>query len=345
MKNLPVTILMPVYNGERYLAESIGSILGQTWEDFEFLIINDGSTDNSKEIICSYDDHRIRLVDNPCNLGLAKTLNMGIKMACGEYIARQDCDDISLPNRIEHQLSYLRSYPETVLLGSFGQCVDQSGNRLRKLCPQSNSSLLKWRLLFYNNFIHSSVIFNKEKIRHLGGYDTEIGLAQDYSLWTKILFRHEISQLPEVLVLYRKHKENLSSKHFTLQESNVELIVKKNIDYLLCTNVSLQAIKDLRLVINSGTLMNFVRFKKTINMFEEIFSKVIELWTPSYAKADLISKDYAMFLKNIAIKHLGIHSKESRSILKRAIRLNPFLLLDTSVLIDLLKSPINYIRM
>jgi glycosyltransferase involved in cell wall biosynthesis len=335
--NPKITVLMPVYNGQRYLAEAIESILVQTFTDFEFLVINDGSTDSSREIICSFDDPRIRLVDNPNNMGLSKSLNRGLDFARGEYIARQDCDDVSLPERIERQVAYLNAQPEIALLGSYGESIDQYGNRLRLLCPQANSSLLKWQLLFYNNFIHSSVMFNTEKIRQLGGYNTKIGHAQDYYLWTRIMFNYDIAQVPEVLVYYRSHTKNISSKHFDIQEGNVEWIVIKNIEYLLNRKVFPQTVRDLREIINKGKLPTVDRLRQAVDVLYEIYIRVIELWTPDWADAGTITKDYANMLKHFAITHACIQPRESLNILKKAFRVYPVGLFDISFLVNTIK--------
>src|SRR5659263_168424 len=114
LKAPKVTVLMAVYNGERYLREAIESILGQSFADFEFFIVNDGCTDSSRDIILSYRDPRIRLIDNQENIGLTKSLNIGLSLASGEYVARQDADDISYPTRIEKQIEYFETYPHTV---------------------------------------------------------------------------------------------------------------------------------------------------------------------------------------------------------------------------------------
>ena len=113
-----ITVLMPVYNGEKYLRESVDSILNQTFTDFELLIINDGSTDSSMEILNSYSDSRIRIVTNEVNLRLIKTLNKGIDLATGEYIARMDCDDIADPKRLEIQLQYMEKHPDVAVCGT-----------------------------------------------------------------------------------------------------------------------------------------------------------------------------------------------------------------------------------
>jgi len=334
---LKVTVLMPVYNSEQFLYEAIESICNQTWKDFEFLIINDGSTDSSRKIIMSFDDPRIRLVDNPTNIGLSKSLNRGLKIARGEYIARQDSDDISLPERLEHQISYLNDHPAVALLGTYGESIDKYGNRLRFLCPQSTSSLLKWRLLFYNNFIHTSVIFHADKIKKLGGYNTEIGHAQDYDLWTRILFNYDIAQLPKVLVQYRDHTENISAKHFDVQEGNVEDIVLKNIEFLLNREVLPITVRDLRKMINKEVLPSGGRFEQAVDVFHKIYEQVVDLWTPDNADASIITKDYARMLISFALSHAETQFRESFSVLKKAVQLCPASLFDIYFLLNIFK--------
>ena len=148
-----VTVLMPVYNAERYLRQAIESILSQTFHDFEFMIINDGSTDSSRDIVLSYHDSRIRLIDNETNIGLPRTLNRGLSLAKGEFIARQDADDESNPDRLAHQVAYLSSHPHVALLGSQCTVIDQHGNldwrTQERSCTQKS---ILWELFFDNSF-------------------------------------------------------------------------------------------------------------------------------------------------------------------------------------------------
>jgi len=122
-----VTVLMPVYNGERYLNEAVDSILGQTFTDFEFLIIDDASTDKTPEILRSYDDPRIRVVTNEENLGLSKSLNKGLALARGEFIARMDADDVSYPYRLQVQHEFMTQHPGAGVIGSWAEYIDRKG--------------------------------------------------------------------------------------------------------------------------------------------------------------------------------------------------------------------------
>ncbi|MCP8319033.1 MAG: glycosyltransferase, partial [Candidatus Methylarchaceae archaeon HK01B] len=130
MKSPKITILMSVYNGEKYLREAIDSILNQTFKDFEFLIINDGSTDRTVEILRSYHDSRIKIITNEKNMGLTKSLNKGLKIARSEYVARMDADDISYPRRLEVQYEYMKKNPDVGIVGSWNDVIDDKGNTI-----------------------------------------------------------------------------------------------------------------------------------------------------------------------------------------------------------------------
>jgi glycosyltransferase involved in cell wall biosynthesis len=200
-----VTVLMSAYNGQRYLKEAMESILCQTWSDFEFLIINDGSTDKSREIIMSFDDPRIRLVENPTNIGLTKSLNHGLELSRTELIARQDADDISYPERLEQQVQFFETHSEVVLLGTSAQAIDEQGEP-KKIDLHVPRGLLaiRWYLMFQNAFIHSSVMFRRSVVwENMGGYDESFARAQDYELWSRIARGFKVENLSDILIDHR----------------------------------------------------------------------------------------------------------------------------------------------
>lgn len=196
---------MPVYNSGAYLKEAIDSILVQTVSDFEFIIVNDGSTDDSTKIIQSYTDRRIRSLINEKNEGLSYTLNKGVAAARGKYIARMDGDDISLPCRFEKQINYLQSH-NLDLVASTVKCVDSKGQPLpnwkEDVVTITNAQIRK--ALPKNNCIaHPSVLGKTELFKNYP-YQQKQGLAEDYDLWLRLVadgFR--IEKLNEFLVLYR----------------------------------------------------------------------------------------------------------------------------------------------
>jgi glycosyltransferase involved in cell wall biosynthesis len=154
-----VTLILPVYNGEAYLRPAIDSLLRQTFRDFELLIIDDGSTDGSAAIVASYADERIRFQRNARNFGLIATLNKGFELARGEFIARMDCDDISLPHRLERQLDYLACHPDVALVGSWFEKLQ--GRRSRVVKTPVDHAAIRFFLIFDNTFLHSSIMIRR----------------------------------------------------------------------------------------------------------------------------------------------------------------------------------------
>ena len=199
-----VTVLMAVYNGESYLQEAINSILAQTFHDFEFLIINDGSTDRSRQLILSYDDPRIRLIDNPRNLGLTRSLNHGLELAKGQFVARQDADDISEPKRLAEQVAFLETHTEVALLGTWYKKIDSQGTLIRNRRLPCDYTDIRWSLLFFCPFVHSSVMLRKAVVlERVGFYNEALVYAQDYELWARVARCMPVANLDQYLVSYR----------------------------------------------------------------------------------------------------------------------------------------------
>lgn len=215
-----VTVLMPVYNASPFLKDAIDSILNQTYQHFEFLIINDGSTDNSAEIIDAFDDVRIKHIKLETNGGIVNALNKGLELARGEYIARMDADDISRPQRLDEQVAFMDANQEIGALGTFVETID--GKALNK---QMSTSLLQAALLLNNVFVHSSVMLRKSVLKKYElKYDDTLKHVEDYLLWTKISQYSNLALLPTVLVEYRITETQISSRHKTLQAQNTNIV-------------------------------------------------------------------------------------------------------------------------
>lgn len=224
MKNHKVTVLMSVYNGERYLKKAIDSILNQTFRDFEFLIINDGSSDSSAEILKGYNDPRIKVIDNKKNMGLTRSLNKGLRLARGEYMAREDANDISLPRRLEKQIAFLNSKPEYGLVGCWNYMIGTNKKIKDKVLFFTDHNDIVQTLLLANHFVHSSVMFRKECIKKLGGYNEDLKFAQDYDLWLRIAEHYKVANLKEFLHYWRYEKHGISSKMCEEQEKYAYMI-------------------------------------------------------------------------------------------------------------------------
>ena len=210
-----VSVLMAVHNGERYLREAVDSVLTQTYSDFEFIVVDDASTDDSPSILGSYGDSRLRVIRNERNLGLTASLCRGLRAARGELIARQDDDDLSMSSRLAKQVVYLDSRPEVVLLGSRVDLIDWRGRPLgrertyRAVTPDG----VRWQLLFGNPFVHSAVMFRREIIAdRLGGYDERMRFNQDFELWSRVIAAFAAANHAEALVRHRVHNTSLTRR-------------------------------------------------------------------------------------------------------------------------------------
>ena len=320
MPNQSLTVLMSVYNGERFLSEAVESILNQTFYDFEFIIINDGSTDGTAKILQTYHDKRIKIVRSPDNIGLTKSLNEGLKLARGKYIARQDADDISLPKRLERQISYLEAQPDIALLGTWANSIDKRGKILWEMRPPSNPSLLRWAMLLKNNMIHSSVMFSAAKVMDLGGYDSSMVYSQDYDLWLRIMGNYKIAQLPEILVLWRDHSKGITEKHFVEQSNSADLLARRNILNLLKKEVCIEEIRNLKMVLQQRPVFSVCSVKRSADILQDIYNTVIDNWDLNSEGVRLITSDYAKMTRNIASMYANFERRGAFSILVKSIK-------------------------
>jgi len=200
-----VTVLLPVYNTEKFVRQAIESILGQTFTDFELLIIDDASSDNTLRIVKLFSDPRIRIIENKQNLKLAKTLNIGLKEARGEYVARMDDDDIAISERFEKQIAYLDSQVDISLAGTAITFIDEDGEfGSSREVPQTSVGTA-YELMYGNPIFHSSIMFRKSDIISIGGYDESFDYAQEYDLYIRLLESgYKVANINQVLMYFRK---------------------------------------------------------------------------------------------------------------------------------------------
>lgn len=194
-----VSVLMPVYNGEKFLKEAIESILNQTFSNFEFIIIDDCSTDRSAEIILSYADNRIKYFKNEKNAGITSTLNRGIELAAATYIARMDADDISHPERLQKQYGYLEANKNCALVSSRANVVNEKKEII--YTDTTPSEFYYFKLVFTSPFFHSSVMYLKDRVIEAGKYSE--AYAEDFELFWQLSRRYLFYNIPEVLLDYR----------------------------------------------------------------------------------------------------------------------------------------------
>lgn len=206
-----VSVVLPVYNCPRYVGQAIESVLAQTYQDFELIVIDDGSTDETPNVLRLYKEPRIRIITQS-NRGLAGTLNRGIELARGRYIARQDQDDVCFPERLAKQVAFLEANPACALLGTWAEIWIDDTNTDRAHRHPSDNPTLQFELLLNNPFVHSSVMIRKSALEQVGAYSTDTGRQppEDYELWSRIARQFEVANIPEILHAYREVQGSMS---------------------------------------------------------------------------------------------------------------------------------------
>jgi len=278
-----VSVLLPVYNAQDYLRESIDSILNQSFTDFELIIINDGSTDRSKEMIDSYTDPRIRLIDQD-NAGLPVSLNRAIAIAKGQYLARQDADDVSLPNRLAEQVEFMESNPSCGLLGTWAQILEVNTPTDRELNHPCDNGEIQIKLMFYNCFVHSSVMIRKDSLNVAGIYPEDPAKfpPEDYDLWLRIAKNFQVANLPKVLLQYRELPSSISRQKLDLMQARARLMSTHALDSLLNKTAT---VNEIKLLVDAMTIQaeNFTsaQYKRFQSLLSEIAQKKFDQW-PQY---------------------------------------------------------------
>ncbi len=284
---------MAVYNGEKYLAEAIESILKQTFGDFEFIIVDDGSTDRTMELLTSFAtrDERIRIIANEKNIGLAGSLNSAIEIAQGELIARMDADDISLPDRFEKQVRFLSNHSTVRIVGGSLIQINEVGNKQGRLVPPSSSSLIRWNMLLGNGIVasHPSVMMDTVFIRTLGGYG-DFRAAQDFELWSRTfdMDPFPITNLEDNLLYYRHHLQ-MNTKQFSQVQENIAITTRlKTIERLIGVLVSPEVVLSYR-----HTQKDYPNIEFDMQIWTEIYRQFIQRFRP--IDTDLKSIDREFF--------------------------------------------------
>jgi glycosyltransferase involved in cell wall biosynthesis len=296
---------MSVYNSERYLAEAIESILGQTFTNFEFLIINDGSTDKSRKIILSYSDSRIKLIDNEINIGLTKSLNKGLDLALGKYIARMDSDDISLPHRLQIQFEFMEKNPHIDICGSWYKLFGDR-NSITKTPVQDRE--IKETLFFYNCIAHPAVIirkntFDKFQIKYSENYLH----SEDYELWCREVDRLKFANIPDVLIKHRIHENQIGIAQIKKQNETTDMVRKENLENTGLVfsekekKIFCDIIRNNLFLENAGEVIEVLKFLDKIgtyakNKFGPINIDKIKKYIKKYAEAGINSKKTSLIL-------------------------------------------------
>lgn len=344
-----VTVLMAVYNGENYLRDAIDSILNQTFQDFEFLILNDGSTDNTQAIIQSYNNSRIRLVNNEQNLGLSRSLNKGLELAQGKFIARQDADDISEPERLAKQVAFLEMWPEIALVGSWYKEIDAQGKLIKKGDLPCDYTQIRWHLFFYCPFVHSAVMLRKLTVlEQVGFYNETLSYSMDYELWLRTAQRFPVANLDEYLVRLRVNPHSMTETYgerrfegFNIRVGTVTRLLDGD-----TTNIAFNEMRFKRMALLLFDLDSDVNLKPEI--ISQVLGEILRLHAAFCQYFNINERDsqfHRAELQNhlsnrlVELAHSQIHQygHDIRLLLIQAFRLRWKVLLTTSYLRLLLK--------
>ncbi|MDR0412224.1 MAG: glycosyltransferase [Dysgonamonadaceae bacterium] len=235
MKNdkVIVSVVLPVYNGEKYLREAIDSILNQTFRAFELIVIDNASTDSTREIVRSYTDPRLVLVENETNRGLIYSLNRGLSVSRGKYIARIDADDISLPGKLQRQYDYMEAHPETGICGNSMESFNETTHYRQRIDFAVSDREIRAFAFFQSPFNHPSVLLRKAVLdQHQLQYPELYYNAEDYGLWIEMLKHTQGHNIPAVLTRYRKHEGSETARDDKKIENKIKIVLQLHTRYL-----------------------------------------------------------------------------------------------------------------
>lgn len=289
-----ISSILPCYNAEKFIKESIESVLSQTYENWELIIIDDGSKDNSAKIIKSFQDSRIKYFKNNKNIGVVKSLNKGVKKAQGTYIARIDADDRMAPQRLEKQITFLSQNPEYAVVGSAHRLINAQGFTISYYRYPQHNEEIQWYKNFINPFSHPSVMLRKDIFEDYN-YSDAFPYCEDYELWFRILENHKGYNLPEALTDYRIHGENLSIQKSKEQKENTIALVASHLEKII-PDISVENIK-----IHNALLLGYG--KKYFNTEEKI--QKLDNWIEKIIITDFPNMDkgkigkYQLLIKNM----------------------------------------------
>ena len=334
MDSPKVTVLMPVYNGEKYLEEAVESILSQTFRDFEFIIIDGGSTDGTPAILARYQqtDDRIRVYYQE-NQKLVASLNMGCQLARAEYIARMDADDVSLPKRLAREVNYLETHPEIGVLGTWMELINENSVPQNKVRVPTSPWLIGWSLIFANCMVHSSVMMRRDIVEQLGFYRPEALQAEDYDLWARASPITKLANIPEVLLRYRSWQGGASSRHSQMVEQYTVMVMHSMIVRLLGSDVSLETVSSLRRVVIGLPLANHQQIDQVTALVKQLHRAYLNTTSLNRAETREVAQDAGMRLLILAASTSKISLVKRFRILVQALRLSPRLFWSKQIIV------------
>lgn len=315
-----VSVILPVFNGGDLLRPSVESVLRQTFCDLEVIVVDDGSTDQTAEVLRSIADPRLRVCTNERNLGLTRSLNKGLAAARGRWIARQDADDLSAPDRLERQLEFLRANPSTKLLGTCGWRLDPGGRITGSNDLPASPLAIRWACIADNPFLHTSVIFEREAVLARGGYDERFAICQDFDLWSRIAEHHAVANLPARLVAMREHATSMTRTMPAGTTDEASTVLAENWARVLpsrsFTDEEKRLLCSFRLRFESG------EWPQLRALRERLFGEFCDMHPGAKADAEVCATRARESLR-VAYKFLGSDRHLALCEIMRALRMNP----------------------
>jgi glycosyltransferase involved in cell wall biosynthesis len=242
-----IMVLVAVHNGERFLERALESLRVQTWPEFEVLVVDDGSTDRTAEILSRLPDQRFSVHHNRQNLGLTCSLNHGLRLARSDYVARLDADDVAMPGRLAAQAAFLDQHPDVGIVGADCEIVDEDDRTIARYTYPKTHTAIRWRHFFDNGFCHSTVMLRRSVLQeHRLSYDERVRYAQDFDLWTRLLQHTRGANLSTPLVRWRRHAATVSILHQEEQRQVATAVVARELTNLLGRPVDDVLVRELR---------------------------------------------------------------------------------------------------
>lgn len=320
-----VSVITTVYNGEPFLAQAVESILGQTFQDFEYLLVDDCSTDGSPRILQRYaeQDDRIVLLRTDTKINHSNAINTALKHARGEFVAILDADDVARPQRLAQQVEFLAARPDVGAVGTYAQQIDENGATGHVMSYPTTCDLARWGILFATPVLHSAAMIRRSLLVEIGGYSVQWHYANDYSLWAELITRTGIASLPEVLVAYRCHAQQTSAIHSKAQQGEVWLLIYKMLAERLGLRARLDDVGVLYQAVRGVHLESADALRRARDLLSAIHARYFTVERLDARAAYDINVDCAQRFLRLAWVHRYRHRVLARELLQEAKELDP----------------------
>lgn len=332
ISNPKLSVVMPAYNAGAYLRGAVTSILDQTFRNFEFIIVNDGSSDTTASILQEYErlDSRIKVVHQD-NQGMISALNRGCRLARGRYIARMDADDISLPQRFERQLEYIESHPQIGILGTW---IRKVRNELaaETWCPPTNPKMLKWSLFFGVCVAHPTVLMRREVLEKLNFYRHGTVHIEDVDLWLRASFITDFGNVPEVLLMYRTWPGSVTQTHHQFARDAQVRLLASFVTKLLNIQPPIEAIAGLRQMRVGPRIEDPQQIRLTAALIQDLYHNFTKENYIGFHERREISWDAAKKVASLALQASRFDTRASVSLLVQALQLDYRLLYPSAIM-------------